>query len=127
MSALDPTAPPPGEGAPKGDVLRRLRGNPTFVVGAFIFLLIFLMAIFAPLLAPYDPYSQSMSNRVVPPLWMERGSWDHVLGTDGLGRDYLSRIIYGARISLLIAIFTVAFKPHKLQSLPQTSLTLYSR
>lgn len=107
MSALDPTAPPPGEGAPKSDVLRRLRGNPTFVVGAFIFLLIFLMAIFAPLLAPYDPYSQSMSNRVVPPVWMERGSWDHVLGTDGLGRDYLSRIIYGARISLLIAIFTV--------------------
>jgi peptide/nickel transport system permease protein len=109
MSAVDPVIiePPAGEGAPKSDAWRRLRRNPTFVLGAGVFLLILLMAVFAPLLAPYDPYSQSMSNRVVPPVWMDRGSWDHVLGTDGLGRDYLSRIIYGARISLLIALFTV--------------------
>ncbi|UIJ70346.1 ABC transporter permease [Aurantimonas sp. HBX-1] len=109
MSAVDPVlvAPPAGQGAPKSDVWRRLRRNPTFVLGAAVFVLILLVAIFAPLLAPYDPYSQSMSNRVVPPVWMDRGSWEHVLGTDGLGRDYLSRIIYGARISLLIAIFTV--------------------
>jgi peptide/nickel transport system permease protein len=109
MSAVDPVivAPPAGQGAPKSDAWRRLRRNPTFLLGAGVFLLILAVAIFAPLLAPYDPYSQSMSNRVVPPVWMDRGSWDHVLGTDGLGRDYLSRIIYGARISLLIAVFTV--------------------
>ncbi|NDV86756.1 ABC transporter permease subunit [Aurantimonas aggregata] len=109
MSAVDPVivAPPAGQGAPKSDAWRRLRRNPTFVLGAAVFILILLIAIFAPLLAPYDPYSQSMSNRVVPPVWMDRGSWEHVLGTDGLGRDYLSRIIYGARISLLIAVFTV--------------------
>ncbi|MEH6717780.1 MAG: ABC transporter permease [Aurantimonas endophytica] len=109
MSTVDPVivAPPAGQGAPKSDAWRRLRRNPTFLLGAGVFLLILAVAIFAPLLAPYDPYSQSMSNRVVPPVWMDRGSWDHVLGTDGLGRDYLSRIIYGARISLLIAVFTV--------------------
>ncbi|MBB4004562.1 ABC transporter permease [Aurantimonas endophytica] len=109
MSVVDPVivAPPAGQGAPKSDAWRRLRRNPTFLLGAGVFLLILAVAIFAPLLAPYDPYSQSMSNRVVPPVWMDRGSWDHVLGTDGLGRDYLSRIIYGARISLLIAVFTV--------------------
>jgi peptide/nickel transport system permease protein len=95
------------QGAPRSDLWRRLRRNPTFLLGAGVVFAILLVAIFAPLLAPYDPYSQSMSNRVVPPVWMERGSWEHVLGTDGLGRDYLSRILYGARISLLIAVFTV--------------------
>lgn len=98
--------PLPG-GAPRRGFLKRVRRNRTFVFGAAIVVLILLMAIFAPLLAPYNPYSQSMGNRLVPPVWMERGSWEHVFGTDGLGRDYLSRIIYGARISLLIGVFTV--------------------
>lgn len=110
MSAVPPTiaaASLAGDGAPRSDAWRRLRRNPTFLLGAGVFLLILLVAIFAPLLAPYSPYTQSMGNRVVPPVWMDRGSFDHVLGTDGLGRDYLSRIVYGARISLLIAVFTV--------------------
>lgn len=110
MSAVPPdvvAAPLIGEGAPRSDAWRRLRRNPTFLLGAGVVLLILLIAVFAPLLAPHNPYTQSMGNRVVPPVWMDRGSWDHVLGTDGLGRDYLSRIIYGARISLLIAVFTV--------------------
>lgn len=110
MSAVPPdvvAAPLVGEGAPRSDAWRRLRRNPTFLLGAGVVLLILLIAVFAPLLAPHNPYTQSMGNRVVPPVWMDRGSWDHVLGTDGLGRDYLSRIIYGARISLLIAVFTV--------------------
>ena len=58
----------------------------------------------APLLAPHDPYQQDLLKRLVPPVWDSRGSWEHVLGTDHLGRDYLSRLIYGARISLLIGI-----------------------
>lgn len=110
MSALPPNltaASPVGAGAVRSDAWRRLRSNPTFLLGAGVVLLIFLVAVFGPLLAPYSPYTQSMGNRVIPPVWMERGTWDHVLGTDGLGRDYLSRIIYGARISLLIAVFTV--------------------
>ena len=119
MSAVPPdvvAAPLVGEGAPRSDAWRRLRRNPTFLLGAGVVLLILLIAVFAPLLAPHNPYTQSMGNRVVPPVWMDRGSWDHVLGTDGLGRDYLSRIIYGARISLLIAVFTV--DPSTLRSLP---------
>ena len=85
----------------------RAAANPVFLCGAILLGLIFIMAIFAPLIAPYDPLLQDMQNRTVSPVWMADGSWAHPLGTDGLGRDYLSRIIYGARISLLIGVFTV--------------------
>jgi peptide/nickel transport system permease protein len=56
------------------------------------------------LISPHDPYVQDLTNRTVPPFWYEKGSWVHPLGTDQLGRDYLSRLIYGARISLLIGL-----------------------
>jgi peptide/nickel transport system permease protein len=81
---------------------RRIRRHPGLIVGAGLLSLIVLVALFAPLLAPYDPYAQDLGQRLIPPVWYERGSWVHVLGTDNLGRDYLSRLIYGARISLLI-------------------------
>ena len=58
----------------------------------------------APLLAPYDPYDQDLARRLIPPIWHAEGAWAHPLGTDMLGRDYLSRLIYGARISLLIGL-----------------------
>ena len=64
--------------------------------------LIVLMALLAPLLAPHDPYAQDLTRRLIPPIWHEKGTWAHPFGTDNLGRDYLSRVIYGARISLLI-------------------------
>ncbi len=60
------------------------------------------MALAAPLLAPFDPYDQDLARRLIPPIWHGEGTWAHPLGTDMLGRDYLSRLIYGARISLLI-------------------------
>jgi peptide/nickel transport system permease protein len=72
------------------------------IVGAAI-----LIAIFAPYLAPHDPFAQDLNLRMVPPVWMDDGLPDHLLGTDQLGRDYLSRLIYGARISLLIGVLTV--------------------
>lgn len=78
-----------------------------FTIGAAILLLVLAMALLAPLLAPHDPYAQSLPNRLVPPIWHEKGTWAHPLGTDNLGRDYLSRVLYGARISLLIG-FAVA-------------------
>jgi peptide/nickel transport system permease protein len=65
------------------------------------------MALLAPLLAPHDPYAQSLPQRLTPPIWHAKGTWAHPLGTDNLGRDYLSRLLYGARISLLIG-FSVA-------------------
>jgi len=72
------------------------------VIGAFIIAAILCIALLAPVIAPYDPYDQDLAQRLINPVWLESGSWAHPLGTDQLGRDYLSRLIYGARISLLI-------------------------
>ena len=83
---------------------RRVRGHQGLIIGSLIVVSVLLIALLAPLLAPHDPYQQDLLKRLVPPVWDSRGSWDHILGTDHLGRDYLSRLIYGARISLLIGI-----------------------
>ena len=83
---------------------RRVFGHQGVIIGAAIVLTAVLIALSAPLIAPHDPYSQDLLNRLVPPVWDSRGSWEHILGTDHLGRDYLSRLIYGARISLLIGV-----------------------
>jgi peptide/nickel transport system permease protein len=84
--------------------MSRLWRNHAFAAGAGLLLLILAAALLAPWLAPYDPYAQDLTNRTVPPFWYAEGSWVHPLGTDPLGRDYLSRLIYGARISLLIGV-----------------------
>jgi len=87
----------------------RILGNPGLVVAAVALLLISLMAIFAPLIAPHDPYTQILDDRLIPPAFVDAEMSDprYLLGTDNLGRDYLSRLIYGARISLLIGLLTV--------------------
>jgi len=77
--------------------------------GGFVVLILVVTAIFAPQLAPYDPYTQSLSDRLNPPVWQRQGSWAHILGTDHLGRDLLSRIIYGSRVSLSIGALAVGF------------------
>ena len=63
-----------------------------------------LCALFAPQLAPHDPLTGDLAGRLRPPTWMEAGSRAHLLGTDQLGRDILSRVIYGARVSLLVGL-----------------------
>jgi peptide/nickel transport system permease protein len=73
-------------------------------VGGGLLLAIVLIAIFAPWLSPHDPYAQDLVHRNAPPIWYDAGEWAHPFGTDPLGRDYLSRLLYGARISLLIGI-----------------------
>ena len=78
--------------------------NKALVFGCGLLLFIVACALLAPWISPHDPYFQDLTNRTVPPFWYEKGSWLHPLGTDQLGRDYLSRLIYGARISLLIGI-----------------------
>jgi peptide/nickel transport system permease protein len=83
---------------------RRALAHAGLMIGAILLTLIMLLAVLAPLLAPYDPYAQDLSRRLIPPAWHEHGSLAHVFGTDNLGRDYLSRVIYGARISLLIGL-----------------------
>lgn len=93
------------EAAPAGlSLTRRLWRNKALSVGCFILLVIVVLAVFAGWLSPHDPYVQELANRTVPPVWDAKGSWLHPLGTDALGRDYLSRLFYGARISLLIGI-----------------------
>lgn len=95
-AAIDAPVPP--------SALRQLLKNKALVIGGMILLVIVVLAVFAPLFAPYDPYVQDLANRTVPPLWYDQGAWLHPLGTDQLGRDYLSRLIYGGRISLLIGV-----------------------
>ena len=82
----------------------RILGHQGVLIGVTIVAAVILIALSAPLIAPHDPYHQDLMNRLVPPVWDARGSWEHIFGTDHLGRDYLSRLIYGARISLLIGI-----------------------
>lgn len=80
-------------------------------VGASVVVLLFLvLAIFAPWIAPHDPYETDLWRRLQPPAWIEGGSWAYPLGCDQLGRDILSRMIYGARISMFIgaAVILVA-------------------
>ncbi len=87
-----------------GLMKKRVRGHQGMIIGSLIVLSVLLIALLAPLIAPHDPYQQDLLKRLIPPVWDSRGSWEHILGTDHLGRDYLSRLIYGARISLLIGI-----------------------
>lgn len=75
----------------------RMRRNPLAMVGLAIVAVLLVMAAFAPWLAPHDPIAQNLSNRLLPPF-----SPGHLLGTDDFGRDILSRILYGSRITLLI-------------------------
>lgn len=81
-----------------------MKNNKALYVGCGLLLLIVFCAVFAHWLSPHDPYLQNLTNRTVPPVWYEKGTWAHPLGTDQLGRDYLSRLLYGARISLLIGL-----------------------
>ena len=83
-------------------LLRRVLGQHGLTIGAVILGLIVLAAIFAPWLAPHDPYAQDVTRRLIPPIWHDKGTWEHILGTDKLGRDYLSRLLFGARVSLII-------------------------
>jgi len=91
----------------RGGLLRRSLGHGGLVLGGAMLAAIIAIALAAPLIAPHDPYNQDLAHRLIPPIWQAKGSWEHALGTDKLGRDYLSRLIFGARISLLIGTLTV--------------------
>jgi ABC-type dipeptide/oligopeptide/nickel transport system permease subunit len=77
------------------------------VIGLLMFLTVVFAAVFAPLIAPYNPLQQNLRDAKMPPAWNEGGSWEHILGTDNLGRDLLSRVIYGSRVSLTVGFFGV--------------------
>lgn len=90
----------------KGFLAELWRDKAGFLGCVFLIALV-LMAIFAPLLAPYDPAAQNLMDRLLPPAWAEGGISAHVLGTDNLGRDVLSRMIFGSRISILVGVSVV--------------------
>ena len=79
---------------------RRALAHRSVLLAAALLAPLVLVAVFAPIIAPHDPYAQDLTRRIVPPSWMEGGQPNHILGTDHLGRDYLSRLLYGARVSL---------------------------
>lgn len=86
--------------------MRQLRGihrNPLAVTGMIILLAFLLMALLAPVLAPHDPLQQNLRARLLPPFWLEGGSRAYPLGTDQLGRDLASRVLYGSRVAVLVA------------------------
>ncbi len=82
--------------------------NKGAVVGLCFFIFLLLLAIFAPLIAPHGPYEQYRDALLVPPAWQEGGSTRFLLGTDAVGRDLLSRLIYGTRYSMLIGAAVTA-------------------
>ena len=104
LSTLAPPPAAPATASPRGNLWRRARRDKALLVGGGLLLLIAAAALLAPWIAPHDPYFQDLAYRTAPPVWYDKGTWLHPLGTDQLGRDYLSRLIYGARISLLIGV-----------------------
>lgn len=89
-------------------VLGLLARNRPALVGAGIYAGFVLMAVLAPLLAPADPLEQTLTDRLKPPAWLAGGGPERLLGADNLGRDILSRLIYGARVSIVVGAATVA-------------------
>jgi len=82
--------------------------NKGAVIGLWFFVALVIVALLAPLIAPHVPYQQYRDAVLVPPVWQQGGRWDFLLGTDAVGRDILSRLIYGARYSLFIGIVVTA-------------------
>jgi peptide/nickel transport system permease protein len=104
MSTVSTTADEIRAPRPAALLRRRIFGHYGLIFGITVLAIIVLIALFAPLLAEHDPYSQDLLARMKPPFWMAGSNPDHILGTDHLGRDYLARLLYGARISLAIGL-----------------------
>jgi peptide/nickel transport system permease protein len=83
-------------------VLEHVPLFPSIVLAALVF-----TAVFASSLAPHSPTEGNIMRKLVPPIWTERGTWEHPLGTDRFGRDVLSRIIYGSQISLVVSLLVI--------------------
>jgi peptide/nickel transport system permease protein len=86
----------------KAPEMRKVPWIPIAIITVMVF-----MAIFAPLLAPYSPINQTLADKLLPPFWLDGGSTKYILGTDAFGRDILSRLIYGARVSLIVALLAL--------------------
>jgi len=90
------------------EFIKQYKKNKAAVLGFFIVLLLVTFAVFAPFIAPHSPIEQDLVQRVIPPSWEVKGSITNLLGTDDFGRDLFSRIVYGARISIMIGAISVS-------------------
>ncbi|MGD1927137.1 MAG: ABC transporter permease [Paracoccaceae bacterium] len=100
------------EPSPFSKLRKRIFKNHSFLIGALVLIVIIAMALLAPVFEAlgwiHDPYEQDLASRLMNPFWHQaKVSEEHLLGTDKVGRDYLSRLIYGAQISLLIGFSTM--------------------
>lgn len=86
---------------------RLLRRDRSGMLGIALFLLVVIAAVFSPWIAPHDPLQQNLRAAKQPPAWTAEGTWEYPLGTDSIGRDVFSRIIYGSRVSLTVGFFGV--------------------
>ncbi len=89
-------------------IWRLLWRDKSGLIGLIVFLVIIFSAIFAPMLAPHDPLKIDLHASRQPPIWTEAGNPEHILGTDNLGRDLFSRIIYGSRVSIMVGFLGVS-------------------
>ncbi len=87
----------------KTNLLQMLLGNRLALTGLLILTGFILMAVLAPVLAPHEPWQQNLRSRLLPPFWMEGGDASFLLGTDQLGRDVFSRLLYGSQVALIVA------------------------
>jgi len=106
-TTLDDLYEEPTWGSRLAYVGRLLLQDKSGILGVTLFVLIVITAVFAPAIAPHDPLDQNLGVAKQPPAYQEGGSWEYPLGTDNLGRDMLSRIIYGTRVSLTVGFFGV--------------------
>ena len=98
-----------GGGRRRGVTFKRLLRNPGGFAGFVLVVFVLAVAITAPLISPHDPEKQNIVYRLKPPFWVEGGSIDHPFGTDSVGRDILSRVIHGSRVSLVVGLSATAF------------------
>jgi len=94
------------EPSPGALMRRRVFGHAGLMIGGFVLIAIVVMALLAPWIAPHDPLDQVLDRKLIPPIWFDsdKTTWTYPLGTDHFGRDYLSRVMWGARISLMIGV-----------------------
>jgi dipeptide transport system permease protein len=105
--AYEPSAKPAEPPHPFAEFWQSFARNRGAVIGLLVICALILIAVFAELLAPYSPYATNQAAFLKPPFWQSGGLLAHPLGTDAIGRDMLSRLIYGARLSLLIGVAVV--------------------
>jgi peptide/nickel transport system permease protein len=91
------------------DVINAFTQRKLAVIGLIIFLFLLLIALFAPIIAPHDPTNQELMDAYKPPSWQDGGSPEYLFGTDNFGRDILSRLLYGGRVSISAAGFASIF------------------